>query len=452
MSSAASCSTRGSSTRSAACSTADFWRDDHREIYAAILAVANAGRRPDVILVAEHLATRGRFTAIGGDDLFQELIDAQPHAANTLYHAQIVRQKSAQRALLDACAATLDEVYAGRQPIDELFRRHRERVAPAERYAGPRTDGEAVLVRLADVEPEPVRWLWPGRIPIGMLTLIAGDPGVGKSFLTCALAAAVSTGGGWPDEPDDRRRPASVVIMNAEDTLANTIRPRLDAAGADVRRIHSLTTVRRRDGTLAGFRLGADLPRLEEALDTLEDVQLLVVDPVSAYLGGQDEHKNAEVREILTPLQQLAERRGVAVVLITHMNKGSGGKRSTGRWAASPSAPRRGSSGWWPRIATTRTACCSSTPRTTSARRRPTWPTSSSTAWSSGRPRRSGSAPTTCWPPRASGAPPAASCPSRSAARWSGCGSNSPSDPSGTPTSELRPIGTASRRARSTTR
>ena len=100
---------------------------------------------------------------------------------------------------------------------------------------------EPELISLADVEPEQVEWLWPDRIPLGKLTTLAGDPGLGKSFLTLDIAARVSEGRSWPDETANER--GSVILLSAEDDLADTIRPRLDAAEADVARILALEAI-----------------------------------------------------------------------------------------------------------------------------------------------------------------------------------------------------------------
>src|SRR5262249_39274892 len=89
----------------------------------------------------------------------------------------------------------------------------------------------ANVVCVEDVQAEPITWLWPGRIARGKLSLIAGDPGLGKSVLTTALASVVSRGSKWPD--GTACEPGSVIFLSAEDDLADTIRPRLDAAGAD---------------------------------------------------------------------------------------------------------------------------------------------------------------------------------------------------------------------------
>ena len=104
-----------------------------------------------------------------------------------------------------------------------------------------------VVVCLADVKPMPVELLWPGRVALGKVTLLAGDPGLGKSLVTLDMAARVSRGVAWPDDPTADGQAGSVVLLSAEDDLADTIRPRLDAAGADNNRITALTAVRHSD-------------------------------------------------------------------------------------------------------------------------------------------------------------------------------------------------------------
>ena len=179
-----------------------------------------------------------------------------------------------------------------------------------------------VTVVLSDVEPEPVRWLWPGRIPLGKLTLLCGDPGLGKSFITLDLAARVSSGRFWPDLPLVPNPSGGVVLLSAEDDLADTIRPRLDAAGADPSRVVAIQAVRRtKGGREEYFSLDEDLPALETAVRQTADCRLVVIDPLTAYLDKTDSHKNAEMRGVLAKLFDLAARRGVAVLAVTHLNK-----------------------------------------------------------------------------------------------------------------------------------
>ncbi len=189
--------------------------------------------------------------------------------------------------------------------------------------------GKPVLVRLDTVEPKPIVWLWPGRIAIGKLTMLSGDPGLGKSLLTIDLSARVSIGAKWPDTSDHAPL-GGVVMLSAEDDAADTIRPRLDAAGADCSRISLLTGISRFDleeneRFLATFNLARDLKALEQAIESTPDCRLVVIDPISAFCGATDSHKNSDVRGLLAPLSELAQRRQMAVVGVNHLNKSAAG-------------------------------------------------------------------------------------------------------------------------------
>jgi hypothetical protein len=181
-----------------------------------------------------------------------------------------------------------------------------------------------VVMRAAsEIEPCPVEWLWEPRLPLGMLSLFAGDPKVGKSFVTIAVAAAVSRGAPLP--LDNRlAEPGSAIIMSAEDDPARTIVPRLESAGAVLERVHILEAVRLEDGTELLAHLRANIAIIERAAASFGDCRIIVIDPVTAYLGGVDDHKNAELRGVLSPLKRMAERLNVAIVLVTHLNKGTG--------------------------------------------------------------------------------------------------------------------------------
>ena len=206
-------------------------------------------------------------------------------------------------------------------------------VADAEDVRNERlTALSADAVRLSDVAPCEVEWLWPGRVALGKLTLLAGDPGVGKSYLTLDMAARVSRGGPWPEvsaDPVDQTTSTagSVILLSAEDDLADTIRPRLEAHGADCDKIVAICAIDAKDGGgryRRTFDLARDLDHLEAELVKLPDCRLIVVDPISAYLGRSSENVNAEVRSLLGPLAALAAARRVAVVAVTHLRKGEG--------------------------------------------------------------------------------------------------------------------------------
>jgi hypothetical protein len=189
-------------------------------------------------------------------------------------------------------------------------------------------EGEApgpILTCLADVEPRPVSWLWPGRIPLGRITLLVGRPGEGKSFLTTDIASRVTTGTTWPDGGVCPK--GSVIIISAEDDPADTIRPRLDAHYADVANVHLLSAVRRVDdkGQYERMVTLADLDAIEESLARLPDCKLIVVDPIGSFLGGRtDAHRDNEVRSVLAPVAKLAADNGPAVLVVAHRRKSAG--------------------------------------------------------------------------------------------------------------------------------
>lgn len=183
---------------------------------------------------------------------------------------------------------------------------------------------QPVLRCLSEIEPRPIDWLWPGRIPHRKFTLLVGDPGLGKSLLSLYLCGCVT-----------RRRPftdgaactqfGSVIVLSCEDDAADTLRPRLEAAKANLRLCHILEAVRvtGKGGRIIekAFDLRHDLEALEAALIEHPTVRLIVIDPLSAYLGGIDSHKNSEVRSLLSPLAALAARFNVTIIGITHLSK-----------------------------------------------------------------------------------------------------------------------------------
>jgi hypothetical protein len=174
-----------------------------------------------------------------------------------------------------------------------------------------------VLVPLADVQPESVEWIWPGRVAVGKIALICGDPGLGKSWITLDVAARMSSGRGWPDGAPAAPT-GNVLLLSAEDALADTIRPRLDALGADVTRITHLPFVRAGDKQRA-VQL-SDIGIIDEAIRRT-NARLVVIDPISAYLGSTDSHRDSDVRGLIAPLAALAEGTGVAVVGVMHLAK-----------------------------------------------------------------------------------------------------------------------------------
>jgi len=173
-------------------------------------------------------------------------------------------------------------------------------------------ESDISLVCIADVQSEMVSWLWLPYIPRGKLTLFEGDPGIGKSWVSLAIATAVSLGKGLPGT--EAIESASVILASAEDGLGDTIRPRLDAMGADVRNVHAIK------GAL-DFGNGG-LAILEAYISQLHPA-LVIIDPLVAYIGaGVDLHRANETRAVMAKLADIAEKHGCAILAIRHLTKG----------------------------------------------------------------------------------------------------------------------------------
>ncbi|MEY9859721.1 hypothetical protein ABH935_005354 [Catenulispora sp. GAS73] len=197
--------------------------------------------------------------------------------------------------------------------------------------AGIETEKACEFIPLADVAAESIEWLWLGYIPMGKMTIVDGDPGVSKSTAALDFAARVSTGRKMPDGTAGLDRPRGVLIMSAEDGLADTIRPRLDVAKADMDRVHSMTSTTVHNGETGETSerpaiLPDDFPQIERFI-RCNDIGLVIVDPLMAFLGDKTNSWNDQsMRRALFPLSQMADATGAAILVVRHFNKGSGGK------------------------------------------------------------------------------------------------------------------------------
>jgi putative DNA primase/helicase len=170
---------------------------------------------------------------------------------------------------------------------------------PGDSEAGQGTVEGPLVVRLSDVEPEPVHWLWEGYVARGKVNLFAGDPGLGKSWATLDLSARVTVGGETPDRQHIMEQGA-VVLLTAEDGLADTVRPRIDVQGGNAHMVHVLDGINGADGHDRLPSLVEDIHHLEQVVTSTE-AHLVIVDPLNAYTGRTDSHTDARVRQALTP-------------------------------------------------------------------------------------------------------------------------------------------------------
>lgn len=229
--------------------------------------------------------------------------------------------------IVEGYAPALEEEGRLYKLLTILPHRHRSLVHEWSRQNGSNgavTPTPAGVRRLSDVEAEEVDWLWKDRIPLGKLAGFDGDPGLMKSTATLDIAARLSTGRPMPDgtEPD-LDGPCGTVLLTAEDGLADTVRPRLDAAGGDPGRVAVIEEVPDPEG---GMRLPDlfDLEVIEAAVKAV-GARLVVIDPLMAYLPPDvNSHRDQDVRRALAPLARLADELGVAVVFVRHLNKSGG--------------------------------------------------------------------------------------------------------------------------------
>lgn len=178
---------------------------------------------------------------------------------------------------------------------------------------------ELKLIKMSSVEVEEIRWIWRPYIPCGKVTIIQGDPGEGKTTFVLAMIALLTQGNPLPERETSGER-INVIYQTAEDGLADTIKPRLLAAGADCERVLVIDE--------SENELTFSDERLEKAIRKT-GAKLIVLDPLQAYLGSDvDMHRANEIRPIFKRLCLMAEETGCAVILIGHMNKTQGAKSS----------------------------------------------------------------------------------------------------------------------------
>lgn len=179
---------------------------------------------------------------------------------------------------------------------------------------------EPIIRNYKDIKPEKLEWLWPNKIPLGKLSLLVGHPGVGKSFLSLYMAAQVSSGNPWIDTFGSQQA-GSVLILSLEDDPGDTISVRLIAAGANTEKIFEIQGIKGENGIQGLYNLTRDMDMLIKTVMQIKDIRLIIIDPISAYMEGKNENKNAEVREFLNPLIEIAKVGKLAIVGISHLNK-----------------------------------------------------------------------------------------------------------------------------------
>lgn len=297
----------------------------HQRLWRELTAFASTGGAMsdtggvDAVRLMDWLTSHGVDKA--DKDFYVDCVSEVPSAANAVGYAVIIKQKHVCRELI-RLSQEIANGASGDAILDTIIDSAQARLM-ALQHIGQAGGLGAVMQCMADVEGRQIEWLWPGRIPLGRISMIVGKPGEGKSFLTAFMASTISTGGHFPDGMFCPQ--GYVILVSGEDDPADTIRPRLDAHGADCSKIFILKTVAYRDSTgqkkERGFTL-ADITQLEKALIDHPGVKLIVIDPIGSFLGGKvDGHRDNEIRSVLAPLAALAEKYNCAILIVAHRRK-----------------------------------------------------------------------------------------------------------------------------------
>jgi putative DNA primase/helicase len=179
-----------------------------------------------------------------------------------------------------------------------------------------------VIVRAADIIPVAVDWIWEARLARGKITITAGLPDVGKSQIGAYIAARITNGDNWPAEAMAPQ--GDVVVLASEDSIDDTWVPRLMAAGADLEHVHFVKMVIDERGKRRTFNLQQDLEALGTTLSKLDRPQLVIIDPITSYLGKVDAHRMNDVRAVMEPVTAFAESYRVGIFAVTQPPKVQG--------------------------------------------------------------------------------------------------------------------------------
>lgn len=277
-----------------------FRSSDHRKIFRHASRLCAIDKGPEISLVR-----LGELCARDGipQTYVSSLIDAPKPGFEKEFPGLVLELRKAR--LNDKIATLLSrQAQAGNFDISEI----RADLEELDQLDRPVTS----CSNLGEIKPKTISWIWNGRIPLGMLTLIAGDPGLGKSFLSIWICSRLSRGATFPDNTAPAITGGSIYLP-AEDSAAYAIRPRADANQADASKIYILED--------SSLDIVKDLKRIRAKLDEDPAIKQLVIDPLNSFLGQVDYFKDTSVRAVLAPLCRFIEERNIACIGIMHLNK-----------------------------------------------------------------------------------------------------------------------------------
>lgn len=281
-----------------------FYRQSRGVIYEAALALHARGGHVDAVTVEHYLRRSGRKSGPGGwRVVIASLAEVSGATLAVASYAMIVAE-AAERRRLHRIGLDVSHAAANGGLTNERRSELSRRLASP---AGTPTHGQSLAMPISQFQRLSVEWLMPGLIPRGMVSLLVGDPGLGKSMFACWLTAKLTQAG------------QSVIYQTAEDSYSYVVSPRLEAAGADMDR--AFVVKLHEDAPVWLPMHVAEIAR--QVRET--SARLVVIDPLMAFLPeAVNSHKDQSIRTALRPLHDLAEETGCTILVVAHLNKGQG--------------------------------------------------------------------------------------------------------------------------------
>ena len=292
-----------------------FYYKENRILYEAIANVYEGGAL-DLVLLRDYLKKKKLYEDVGGsENVIDIATDTVPSAANWKYYADKLLAYRDQRIVAGMVRAVNNTAGTPQEQLAKI-----QALVGNTDISNAGQNGEAfVLTCMSDVAPKPLEWFWHDKIPDNGLSMIQGDPGVSKTFLSIRIGCQISNGTPWPDCPDIPVKQGNVIILCGEDDNAR-IEERIAWMGGDKSRIYILARKK-------GIDIRYHLPIIQKFIDNLDGgCRLIIIDPITGFMGNCKQNSNNEVRPALDLLNEFAAANKLTILAINHMNKREGDK------------------------------------------------------------------------------------------------------------------------------
>lgn len=299
--------------------SADYYAARHQMIHEAIMALRARGAPTEQVSVLNELRNQGTLQRVGGGPYLHTLMAAATNPASAGYYARIVAERAERRHMIEIADRIRQGAEAPGTDLDEfrgLIRSQFDGRAPV--AAASTVSDRLVVTPASQISPRPVRWGWEDRLPAAHVGLIPGREGIGKSLFLIWLTAQI-TRGTLPGM--FYGTPRWVFYAATEDSWAQTIVPRLIAAGADLELVGRVEV----EDIQTSMRIELTLPRHCELLASevkQREVAMIALDPLMSVVDrAVDTYNDREMRTVLEPLARLADDTGCMIVGLAHFNK-----------------------------------------------------------------------------------------------------------------------------------